>query len=375
MRDDFSSRDSVGALLRKNKRLSRELAKIESVFNAINSAVLVIDKFGGVNFANDFAKRLLPIGDGESVFKYAPSLEEGVQSVAENSLDVRREFEIQYPERKMLSARIMPFNFDDFENFAVILNDVTQEKKSEKEQIESEKISSVVNLASGVAHELGNPLNSIGINLQLAKRKLSKISDGVISEDARKELVETVSICMSEVKRLDTIIENFLKALRPIRPNASECDALKPLAETLSVLSGELSDIGVKVSVKAGAIPKIFADENLLKQLYFNILRNAMEAMDGGGAIKISATSDDEFVKISFADTGCGMDESAMSNLFEPYFTTKPDGHGLGMMIIQAIVRAHNGKIDVDSKKGEGTNISVWLPRLERVVRRLQGAE
>ena len=176
---------------------------------------------------------------------------------------------------------------------------------------------------------------------------------------------------MAEVKRLDTIIENFLKALRPIRPNASECDAFKPLAETLNVLSGELSDIGIKVSVQAGVIPKVFADEGLLKQLYFNILRNAMEAMDEGGSIKISASSDDDYVKISFADSGCGMDESAMANLFEPYFTTKPDGHGLGMMIIQGIIRAHNGKIDVDSKKGEGTKISIWLPRFERIVRRL----
>ena len=371
MREEFSNRDSVGALLRKNKRLSRELAKIESVFNAINSAVLVVDKFGGINFANSFARRLLSINGGESIFKYAPALEEGIVSVSETSLDARREFEINYPEKRMLAARIIPFNFDELENFAVIINDITQEKKSEQEQIESEKISSVLNLASGVAHELGNPLNSIGIHLQLAKRKLSKLEKSTLDEDSRKGLLESVSVCMAEVKRLDTIIENFLKALRPIRPNASECDSFKPLAETLSVLSRELSDIGITVSVQAGAIPKVFADESLLKQLYFNILRNAMEAMDDGGSIKISASSDDDYVKISFADSGCGMDESAMANLFEPYFTTKPDGHGLGMMIIQGIIRAHNGKIDVDSKKGEGTKISIWLPRFERIVRRL----
>ena len=93
--------------------------------------------------------------------------------------------------------------------------------------------------------------------------------------------------------------------------------------------------------------------------------------MDGGGTITITASSNDEFVKISFADTGCGMDESAIANLFQPYFTTKPNGHGLGMMIIQGIVRAHNGKIDVDSKRGKGTTISVSIPRFERIVRRL----
>lgn len=371
MVEDFSGGDTFGSLFRKNRRLSRELARIESVFNAINSAIVVVDGRGVINFANAFAKRIFGVKDaGDTLYKYAPMLEDGVRSVAETNLDARREFDIAYPEKKSLVARIIPFTFDDTASFAVIINDITQEKISKLEQIESEKISSVLNLASGVAHELGNPLNSIGIHLQLARRKLSSKARP-IDDSAREELAESVEVCLSEVRRLDTIIENFLKALRPIRPNASECDAIKPLAETLNVLSRELSDIGIKVSVKADALPKVFADENLLKQLYFNILRNAMEAMDNGGSINITATSSDDYVKISFADTGCGMDESAMANLFEPYFTTKANGHGLGMMIIQGIVRAHNGKIDVDSKKGEGTKISVSLPRFERLVRRL----
>lgn len=369
MSKDYSG-DSYGSLLRKNKRLVRELDKIYSVFNAINTAILVVNKFGDINFANVFAQRIFSLQTTtENIFKCVPSLEEGVLAVAERSVAVRREFEIAYPEQRMLIAHIIPFSSDELENYAIIVNDVTQDKISEREQIENEKISSVLNLASGVAHELGNPLNSIGIHLQLVKRKLTKLAS--LPDDVRAELKESIDVCMSEVSRLDTIIENFLKALRPIRPNAVECDALKLLAETLSVLSGELEDIGIGVSVKSGSVPKVFADENLLKQMYFNILRNAMEAMDGGGLITITASANDEFVKISFSDTGCGMDESAMANLFEPYFTTKPDGHGLGMMIIQAIVRAHNGKIDVDSKKNEGTKISIQLPRYERIVRRL----
>lgn len=373
MRDDFKS-DSIGSLFRKNKRLLRELKKIESVLDAISSAVVVVDRFGEISFANAAARRLFALSEGGNITKCAPVLAEGLKSVAETTLAARREFDLEYPEKRTLSAQIIPYSLAEGDNFAIILNDITQEKISERRQIETEKLSSVVNLASGVAHELGNPLNSIGIHLQLAKRKLAKLRGGKISEADADGLAESVDICLSEVGRLDTIIENFLKALRPIRPNASECDALKPLAETLSVLSGELSDIGVKVSVNADAMPKVFADEALLKQMYFNILRNAMEAMDSGGSITITATADDDYVKISFADTGCGMDESAMANLFEPYFTTKPDGHGLGMMIIRGIVRAHNGRIDVDSKKGEGTKISVSLPRLERVVRRLEQA-
>lgn len=93
--------------------------------------------------------------------------------------------------------------------------------------------------------------------------------------------------------------------------------------------------------------------------------------MSNGGRLSISATSDDDFVKLEFSDTGCGMDEEGISNLFQPHYTTKPDGHGLGMTIIQAIVRAHDGKIDVKSAKGEGTTITVSIPRKQRRVRML----
>ena len=97
-----------------------------------------------------------------------------------------------------------------------------------------------------------------------------------------------------------------------------------------------------------------------------------MEAMDAGGDITVRALADDDFVKISFADTGCGIDEEGMSKLFQPYYTTKTDGHGLGMTIIQAIVRAHGGKIDVESGPERGTTITVSFPRAHRRIRTLR---
>ena len=373
MVEDFSGGDTFGSLFRKNRRLSRELARIESVFNAINSAIVVVDGRGVINFANAFAKRIFGLKDaGESLYKYAPMLEEGVCSVAETNLDARREFDVAYPEKKSLVARIIPFTFDDTASFAVIINDITQEKISKLEQIESEKISSVLNLASGVAHELGNPLNSINIHLQLVRRRLAKLADKIGDAQALGQISESVEICASEVSRLNGIIENFLKALRPMRPNVSECDPIKPLAETLKILNEQLLNLKISVDVDSeNALPAVCADENLLKQLYFNIIKNAIESMEEGGSIKIKATSDDDFVKISFADSGCGMTEDELSKIFEPYFTTKPNGHGLGMMIINAIVRAHGGHIDIKSRRGEGTTIDVSIPRNERRVKLL----
>ena len=368
----------IGKLIRTNKRLERELSRIDSIFNAIFSAVVVIDSSGGVQFANNFAKSILPLADGVSIFKILPDIEADIRVCADGGREcVRREVEVDYPEYRLLSAQIVPFDFGgETDTYALILNDVTKDKFTAQERIESEKIASVLNLASGVAHELGNPLNSMGIHLQLALRRLGKLKakedlpDGAGGTLA--EIEQSLCVCSDEIKRLNAIIENFLKALRPMKPDMAECSPLEPLAQTLNLLDGEISDLGIAVYVNAAAgLPKVYADKNLLKQLYFNLIKNAMEAMSKGGTISIDAQADDDFVKITFADTGCGISADNLPKLFQPYFTTKPDGHGLGMMIIQAIVRAHSGKIDVNSEVGKGTKITVSIPRKERRVKML----
>ena len=368
-----SDGDSIANLLRKNKRLSRDLSRMETVFNAIRSAIVVCDCAGEIIFANSYAGDLLGIGAADvSVYKLLPGMDEAVSDAARGSYALR-EFEISYPERKMLSAQIIPFDFGDGGTFALILNDVTREKLSTEERIESEKLSSLLNLASGVAHEIGNPLNSINIHLQLAMRRLKKLAEKLPGDGLIEGVRESVEISSSEGSRLDSIIENFLKALRPMRPDMADCDPIKPLAETLKTLDAELENLGISVAVNVDApLPTVYADANLLKQLYFNILHNAMEAMDAGGDITVRALADDDFVKISFADTGCGIDEEGMSKLFQPYYTTKTDGHGLGMTIIQAIVRAHGGKIDVESGPERGTTITVSFPRAHRRIRTLR---
>jgi len=370
---DKNDSQTLGKLLRKNKRLSRDLARIETVFNAIRSAIVVVDSDGEIKFANSSARSILGLGENPaSIFKTLPDVEAAVSEVAKKDAAVLREFEISYPEARVLSAQIVPFSFgDEGDTYALIMNDITLERESARERIENEKIASVLNLASGVAHELGNPLNSINIHLQLIRRRLGKIS-GAKNAETLGAVGESLDICSSEVSRLDSIIENFLKALRPMRPNLAECDAIKPLAETLKVLHEELVNLNISIDVDSESqLPAALADESLLKQLYFNILKNAMESMSRGGSIEIKAGSDDNFVIISVADSGCGMTEEELSRMFEPYFTTKPDGHGLGMMIINAIVRAHNGKIDIQSRKGSGTVVTVSIPRSEPRVKML----
>ncbi|MBR4597056.1 MAG: GHKL domain-containing protein, partial [Opitutales bacterium] len=181
-----------------------------------------------------------------------------------------------------------------------------------------------------------------------------------------------VEVCLQEVSRLDGIIKNFLKALRPARANLEEINPLAPLAETLKFLQNELQDLKISVEINTeNSLPSIMGDTNLLKQLYFNLIKNAMEAMDLGGVIKISTGFDDNFVKISISDTGCGIDQDEITRIFEPYFTTKTDGHGLGMMIASEIVKSHGGTIGIDSRKGEGTRIRLLFPRKDKRIREI----
>lgn len=373
--------ENIGNLLRSNKRLARELARLESFFNAINSAIIVIDSAGVITFANNHALEIFSIRDKTfySVYKIVPEIEKFVASAADGKT-ISCELEVDYPEPRSLRAQVVPLDYGDADEkiFALIFTDVTQEKLSAAEKIESEKVASVLNLASGVAHELGNPLNSINIHLQLARRKIEKAAGlaregrGNPAAEKMDEVKDSLKICSDEVSRLDAIIENFLKALRPVRPDLKECDPIKPLVETLKILEAELHNLKIVVNINLEkALPKVYADENLLLQMYFNLLKNSMESMDGGGEISISAKSDDNYVKLKFSDNGCGMDGEDLSKLFTPYFTTKPDGHGLGMMIIEGIVRAHSGKISVESARNQGTSIGIDLPRKSPNVRML----
>ena len=171
--------------------------------------------------------------------------------------------------------------------------------------IENEKVSSILLLAAGVAHELGNPLNSLTIHLQLIRRKLADME----ADAAVTQVGESLDICTEEVARLDGIITNFLQAVQPMAPDFRDLDPLGVLEEVLDSLGHELSDRSVSVEIEqSNELPVILADPDQLKQVFFNLLKNAYEAMEGGGTIKIRARSDDEFVFIQVGDSGHGIE-------------------------------------------------------------------
>jgi signal transduction histidine kinase len=181
-----------------------------------------------------------------------------------------------------------------------------------------------------------------------------------------------VAICRGEVQRLDGIISHFLEAIRPRPPNLAETKLPEVLAEVLRIQQQEFADRGITVEAETpDALPAVMADRDQLKQVFFNITKNAMEAMQPGGRLKIKSRADDDSVFLLFGDSGSGIKQEDLVKLFQPYHTTKTSGHGLGLMIVQRILREHGGQVGLESKEGLGTVVTLQFPRKDRRVRML----
>ena len=214
-----------------------------------------------------------------------------------------------------------------------------------------------MDLAAGVAHELGNPLNSINIHLQLLERKLKADEHGA-------KMQKSLQSCIKEVQRLDGIISHFLKAIRPSDPDFKKINLLKILEETVRIREKELNAKKISVSMEAGVRePMIHADAEQIKQVFFNVIGNALDAVGENSTIRIVTGIDDHYVFAKIVDQGTGIKKEDISRVFEPYFTTKKSGHGIGMMIVHRIMRDHGGEVGIDSKEGSGTIVTLNFPR------------
>lgn len=365
------------------QRLARERKMQETVFNTIQDGILVIDSDGIVQYANDAGLSMIGLKENDigvtRLWKMVPDLAKSIQpdkNFGKKSAPVlSRELELSYPERRIVRLYMVPIDaqvgHDDSGGYVIVISDLTEEKVSMEELIENERTSSIVRLAAGVAHELGNPLNSLTIHLQLIERKLKKLA----REEDRAQLSESLQVCQGEVQRLDGIITHFLEAVRPQKPELNELELVTLVEEVLRVQEAELSDRKLVVNIEVSdEIPLVLGDRGQIKQVFFNLVKNAMEAMQPGGRLTIQAKKDSDFVYIQFSDTGSGISEEELSKVFQAYYTTKAEGHGLGMMIVQRIMREHGGQISIESRKGVGTAITLQFPQPHRRVKMLEGS-
>lgn len=353
------------------QRLARERSLLETVFDAVEEGILVIDETGTVDYANRAGTAIIglnPKDIGVAVlWKLVPDLARSLDFLREGGLapNIARDVELFYPEHRWVRLQISRLILgDEAVRFGVIIRDITDERESTEAMIESERINSIFTLAASVAHEIGNPLNSMKIHLELMNRKLARLE---LDDSKKKSLKNSVAVCLEEISRLDDILKNFLGAIRPQKPILAKTNLMEIVFDVLAVQKAELENRNIRCSVKQGKdLPVVLGDMSQLKQLIFNVTKNAMEAMQDGGLLDIVAETDDAFVNLRVRDTGCGIERDAISKIYEPFFTTKDGGHGLGMMIVMRIMREHGGQVGIDSTPGEGTLVTLQFPRPDR---------
>jgi len=357
--------------------IAREKGFLETIFNAILEGVIVTDPKGRVIYLNRSACGFFGIEAEASLGRPLDDVVSGLdwaQLGGPGDEVISRDLEVFYPENRLLNFYIVPLLSDELDGEretvgrAMILRDITQTRRATQETIESERFSALTMLAAGVAHEIGNPLNSLDIHLQLMQRQVQKLP-----VKARAELEKSVSVARGEVSRLDHIITQFLRAIRP-QPLEVQPESVNAIVEeSLAFLKAEINDRDVLLEVELDKnLPVLEIDRGQIKQAFYNIVRNAFQAMKTGGILRIRTWADETHVNISFADTGGGIPPENISRIFEPYFTTKSGGSGLGLLIVRRIVRAHGGEVALESAPGRGLTFVVRLPRADRRVRFLQ---
>ncbi|HEV2045625.1 MAG TPA: ATP-binding protein, partial [Chthoniobacterales bacterium] len=373
-------------------RLAQEKGFLETVFNAIQEGIIVTDSNGRITYLNDAACELFGLQGDDAIGKRLDERVRGLdwESLTHGAGPVSRDIEIFYPSNRFINFYIVPLVIESRDSVAVdkidsskidisgeqvghaiILRDITESRRTAQQTIESERFNALTLLAAGVAHEIGNPLNSLNIHLQLMERKVREL-DGA----ARAELQESIDISRSELNRLDTIVTQFLRAIRPTRPQLHPENTNSIVEEAVRFFAPEIQDRDIVVEQELRSdLPTLQLDRDQMKQAFYNVIKNSFEAMKNRDILRIRTDMDESHVIVSFTDTGGGISAENLSHVFEPYFTTKPSGTGLGLLIVRRIVREHGGELSIESNEGKGLTLTIRLPYIDKRVRMLEAGE
>ena len=356
-------------------RLADEKGFFETIFHALHEGVIVTDPTGHITYLNRAASEFFGMDRETAMGVLLTEKLRGLDwnAIAQAEKTISRDMEVFYPVNRFLNFYVTPLRVDsegrDLLGYAVILRDITESRKSTEETIHTERLNALTLLAAGVAHELGNPLNSLHIHLQLMERRLRKVPDS-----QRKELTKIVDVAKEEIARLDAIIRQFLGAIRPTQLDCRLENLNQLVQESIRFLEAEIADRNIIVESELRSdIPLLELDRTQMKQVFFNVIKNAFQAMKSGGVLRVRTDVDDRFASVTFTDTGGGIPEEEMSKIFEPYFTTKAGGSGLGLLIVRRIIREHGGEMELLNSPGTGLSLTMKLPLTSQRVRMLAG--
>lgn len=362
-----------------------EIDRLETVLDSLTEGILVCDTQHSLVMANKYAGRFLPLSHndpgGGPIWNRVShdALRDFLETTLRNGDRVEeREFDMDTMGiQRLLSVSVLPLvRKGEVSGSLIYLQDITGKRVKEARLRRVESLASLTTLAAGVAHEIKNPLGSISIHIQLIQ-KAQAANKRLYIEAHPEEPDDTgmgpweyfrlidryIAVVNEEIDRLNRIVVDFLFAVRPMNMDLREGNINALISELTGFVRFELEQAHIQCVLElAENLPSIAFDERYMKQALLNLVKNAIAAMPGGGELRIQTGTKDAEIRLSVSDTGVGIREGHLSKIFEPYFTTKESGSGLGLTLVFKIIREHQGEISVKSREGEGTCFTITLP-------------
>jgi len=348
--------------------IEKELYKL--VFDSMTEGVIVTNKDNKVILINRAMEEFISIPMNKICSReigcchFDPEIKEvldealeGNESVGDKEIHLRRT-------GKTFTLSIVPLlSNGEPEGHVILLFDITGKKMREIRLRQAESLAALTTLSAGVAHEIKNPLTSIDIHIQLLNKEIAKLN-----KKSTKNMRNLLVIVKEEIDRLNSIVQDFLFAVRPMSMNLVKENVNELIKDLVDFLKYELLEEDITMVFELDSdLPEVVVDSKYLKQALLNVMKNSIEAIQGSGEIRIKTeqtTSGD--VLITIIDNGGGISESNMGKIFEPYYTTRNFGTGLGLVIVYKIIKEFGGDIKVRSEEGVGTQFSIELPIFEK---------
>ena len=354
--------------------LTREKHFLTDLLHSVNLGILVITGQLRLAFMNQAAARFLSgapgaVDQGERIEKIIEDTSVRTlitKTISEDEEMYHEPVEIYTPRYSKLFVTIQRFRpqkedsgqNDREKNYLILLDSLREENERDYEKYHLERLSSILSLASGIAHEIGNPLNSINVYLGLLLRDARRLR-----EPNRSKIMKSIDVVREETGRLDTIVRNFLRATRRKPIHFQPGNIHDVIRDVVILFEPEFKTNHVKVKTNLDeTIPTFFMDTERINQVVINIIKNAVQAMPSGGVLEIRTSANKNICEIAISDTGVGIDSETLPHVFDAYYTTKEEGSGLGLVIAYQIIREHSGRIEMSSKPGEGTTVRILLP-------------
>jgi PAS domain S-box-containing protein len=371
---------------------ANEIDRLETVLNSLTDGILVCDTNYNLILANKYARLLLPVNKEagtEPLWRFIrdETLSEFFQVVLRSGDRIKeQEFEVERKGKlRLLSISVLPLVKDRHVSGSLVhVEDITEKRVREARMRRMESLASLTTLAAGVAHEIKNPLGSMSIHIQLMQKAMTANKElflqshsDEVDQDSQKyfaSLEKYIAVVTEEIDRLNHIVVDFLFAVRPMDMDFHAGNINVLLEELMDFVAFELEAAHITYHLDLEeALPIIEFDDRYMKQVLLNLIKNAIAAMPDGGTLTITTQSHDAEVLLMVSDTGTGISEENLSKIFEPYFTTKETGSGLGLTLVYKIIREHKGEITVKSKASEGTSFVITLPIPQRDRRLISG--